>query len=601
MITLRPYQSDAVEAILGWVKTSLEPCVSELATGAGKSLIIAEVAKILHELSGKRILCLAPSSELVTQNHEKYLLTGNGASIYSASAGTKCLRRSVVFATPGTFNSVAERIGSQFCAVIIDEAHGMTPTIKTIISDMRKSSPNLRVIMLTATPYRLGEGFIYRLDLAGNPVEACKDPYGMRLVYRITCQELIGMGYLTPPVVGAPLADNYETTGLQLNKRNQFDAGQIDRAFVGHGRKTAAIVADVVNQAENKNGVMLFASTVQHAQEIMASLPVSLSACVVGDTRKQERKSIISRFKAGHIKYLVSVGTLHTGFDAPNVDVIALLRLTESVGLLQQIIGRGTRLLDGKTNFLVLDYAGNFERHSPDGDIFNPIIRVAKGGGSEKETVSACCPTCNADNEFSARPNEGFKISADGYFTDNDGLLIETEYGPMPAHFGRRCKNFISSPVTKGLLVQCSYRWTSKDCPHCEEPNDIAARYCSACRGEIVDPNKKLKMEFRALKKDPSKIQTDEVVSWTVAHSVSKKGAAMVRVDYVTPYRKFSIYYFKESKWPNQIAQYEELMTVTTELIEPPKTITYHKDSKDGFFRVHGYNEPHDVEPEEKI
>ena len=103
---------------------------------------------------------------------------------------------------------------------------------------------------------------------------------------------------------------------------------------------------------------MLFAATVRHAEEVMASLPPDLSAMITGDTPKGERASIIARFKARRIKYLVNVAVLTTGFDAPHVDVIAILRKTESVGLLQQIIGRGLRLHDDKRDCLVLDYAG---------------------------------------------------------------------------------------------------------------------------------------------------------------------------------------------------------------------------------------------------
>jgi len=98
--TLRPYQQEAVNVAINWVRKHSEPCLLGLSTGAGKSLICAEVARILVKLSGKKILCLCPTAELVEQNYEKYLLTGNEASIYSASIG-KSLRHDVVFATEG--------------------------------------------------------------------------------------------------------------------------------------------------------------------------------------------------------------------------------------------------------------------------------------------------------------------------------------------------------------------------------------------------------------------------------------------------------------------------------------------------------------------
>jgi DNA repair protein RadD len=101
-MTLRPYQADAVDAALQWMLKSVDPFCIEAATGAGKSHIIAEIARVIHGRTGKRVLCLAPSAELVTQNHGKYLATGNRASMFSASAGAKELRWPVVFGSPLT-------------------------------------------------------------------------------------------------------------------------------------------------------------------------------------------------------------------------------------------------------------------------------------------------------------------------------------------------------------------------------------------------------------------------------------------------------------------------------------------------------------------
>ena len=118
---LRPYQQDAHDAIIQWVKRSRAFCMIEAATGSGKSHIIAAVAKTIHEYSnGKHVLCLAPSSELVVQNHEKYLATGNPASIFSASAGKVSLRHPVVFGTPMTVKNRINKFGDQFAMVIMN-------------------------------------------------------------------------------------------------------------------------------------------------------------------------------------------------------------------------------------------------------------------------------------------------------------------------------------------------------------------------------------------------------------------------------------------------------------------------------------------------
>lgn len=593
-MALRWYQQEAVDAALVWVRRSVEPCVIEAATGAGKSHVIAAIAEILHEISGgKHVLCLAPSAELVTQNREKFLATGRPASVYSASAGSKCLRHPVVFGTPGTVKAAARRIGSRFCAVIIDEAHGITPTVCAIIDAMRESAPNLRVIGLTATPYRLGSGYIYRADVDGKAVGdfACRDPYFARLVYRVTARTLIDQGFLTAPIVGAIGAVGYDTSGLLLTNSGKFDAGTVDRAFVGHGRKTAAIIADVVAQSASRRGVMIFAATVQHAHEAFASLPPNLSAIVTGETPKRERDRVLSEFKAKRLKYVVNVAVLTTGFDAPHVDVIALLRATESVGLLQQIIGRGSRICDGKTDFLILDYAENIERHCPDGDLFAPVVRVSKRAG-ECGSAEIHCPECSGVNLANLRPNpDGFRMDKAGYWLDLTGQRIVTDGGePMPGHYVRRC--MVEHPSPGGRLVRCDHRWTCKRCPGCDHDNDIAARYCEQCRAELVDPNKKLIAEFKALKKDPTRIQTDRVVSWDVRKTMSRAGNECLRVDYVTEYRRFSIWYTEKRR-----AMWQRFMSVSADGTSMPATITYRKDAETGFFVAIDYGRCADEVP----
>ena len=601
-MSLRPYQAEAVRASVDWMRTSVEPFLIDAATGAGKSHIIAEVARQIHDMTGKRVLCLAPSAELVTQNRGKYLATGNPCSTFSASAGAKDLRHPVVFGSPLTVKNRISRFQKQgdqgYALVVVDECHGITPTVRGIIEAMRAENPNLRVMGLTATPYRLGSGYIFRYwpDDKVNDEYTCRDPYFHKCVYRVDARDLIKQGYLTPPVIGGTNAGSYDTKGLVPNAQGKFDADAVDRAYHGHGRLTASIVADVVDQSRDRQGVMFFAATVQHAEEVMASLPPARSAIVTGKTPKGERDRILQRFKACELKYLVNVSVLTTGFDAPHVDVIAMLRKTESVGLLQQIIGRGLRLNPGKADCLVLDYTSNLEDHCPDGDLFSPQIKAGKAGGDGSEMIEAECEWCGFANEVKLRPEaEGFKVDANGYCMTEDGHRVETEHGPMPAHFGRRCWGEVKLPG--GKRDRCSYRWTGKDCPACGESNDIAARYCAHCRAEIVDPNEKLIGEFRAMKKDPTKMQTDEVVSMAVQNGVSRSGNKTVRVDFVTPYRSFSIWLLPEATHSRALADMAKFEQVTADGVTP-RTVTYQKDAGTGFYRVFAYNRPADVEPE---
>lgn len=621
---LRDYQQESFEAAKEWLLKCVEPGLLELATGAGKSHIIAAIAKWLNEESGKKVLVLAPSKELVEQDRAKYLATGNPASMWCASAGAKDLKHDVVFGSPVSVKNGIKRFCSKFCAVIIDEAHGITPTIKSIVDHIKQQNKRCRVIGLTATPYRLGDGYIYAIDENDVPVPEwqTKEPYFVKLLHRVTARYLIDNGYLSMPHADPEHIQGYQAANMQLDKKGNFDAREVEQVFEGKGRLTASIVADIVSKSVGRNGVLMFAATRQHAKEVMQSLPPENSRLITGNTGKSEREKIIADFNARKFKYLVNVSVLTTGFDAPHVDVVAILRATESVGLLQQIIGRGLRLIDPalagdlyaiskseKPDCLVFDYAENIERHCPDGDLFNPIIKAKKQ--SDSELVIPCeCPDCGTINEFKGRPNpEEFEINANGYFVDLAGEIIKTDDDlPMPAHFGRRCFG-VSIIKGTGTIQRCGYRWSFKECHECHHENDIAAIFCEVCKEELVDPNEKLVIEFQKMKKNPYTTTTDKVLSWRCQLWTSQKGNETLRVDYTTEYASFSAWYFpasnikKQRMWESLCnAVFGEYVDSPDDFMERidnfegamPATITACKNKSTGFYEVYGHNNEED-------
>ena len=593
MSELRDYQQDAVDAAIEWLKASVEPALIEAPTGSGKSHIVAALADWLHSVSdGKRVLCLAPQKELTVQNAKKMTETGHPCSIFSASAGMKSTRHPIVFGTPGTVSrSISRFTKGDFCAVVLDEAHTIAPTVLAIIEAMRKANPNLRVVGLSATPFKLGRGFIFRIHPDGkvNDDDVCRDPYFTKLCYTIDARYLIERGYLTPPTIGAINAGEYDTSGLVSRPNGQFDAASVDAAFVGFGRKTSAIVADVVAQSRDREGVVFFAATIRHAEEIFASLPPELSGIVHGGT--EDRGEVLERFEQRKIKYIVNVQVLTTGWDCPHVDVIAFLRRTESVGLLQQMAGRGLRLSPGKKDCLLLDYASNFETHCPEGDLFKPVIKAksAKGPGIP---IEAECPDCGYINEFSLQPDYAdFQRDQYGYCLDVFGNQMMSEHGPVASHYGRRCFGMVRTGA-RGEYERCGHRYNSKECPACDAPNDIAARFCTVCAAEIVDPNERLVGEFVARKKDPSQPQTDRVLSYDVRESVSQRGNATIRIDFVTPYRQFSVWIMANPKNAKQAADLARWEACEGD----PKTVSYCRDPDSQFWRILAFGQPADDE-----
>ena len=593
-LTPRPYQVEAHDRVVESWKKSTDPVVVSAATGSGKSIIVAMLAKTLHGLSGgKRVLCLAPSKELTLQNHEKYLAIGEKASIYSASI-SKSLRHQVIFATPLSFKKVAKRLGREFAGVIIDECHGITPSIKDIISDMKESSPTLRVCGLSATPYRMTTGYIYAVDSDDKALDESltRDPYFKKCVYEISARYLVEQGFLTPLIAGDINSEKYATDGLIIKRNGQFDADSVRQAFEGHGRKTSRIVADIVAQTQNSTGVMIFAATIAHAKEVMSSLHPDNARLVTGETGQGEREKILEDFKAQKFTYLVNVAVLTTGFDAPNVSHVAILRATESVSLLVQIMGRGMRLFEGKKEAVILDYAGNIEKHMPDGDLYEPDVKTAyQGGGGD--FIEAVCEECDRVNIFSARPNdENYDIDKHGYFVDLSGhqLMVEKLDGsesPMPAHFGRRCQHTYMRTGDK-----CDYYWTCKMCPICEHANDIAARFCSQCKTELVNPNEKLIDLHTKHKKDPTQWQCDELLELEYFNGLSRAGNDMITVNITTPRRKFTIYLLEHNDFVAR--KKTAFMLATDELKTKPRTITYRKHKE--FWEVAGFGAPTDEE-----
>lgn len=594
---LRDYQQRAFDATVDWMKQSAESCVIEAATGAGKSWIIAYIADWLKQKSDKKVLCLAPSRELVLQNHEKFVCTGHDASIYSASIG-KSMRHQVVFGTPLTVKNEVENFHQPFSAVVIDECHGITPTIKYIIDVLKRQNPHLRIIGLSATPFRMGTGYIYQYDLDNNPLpeEVAIEPYFNKLVCQITAWELIEQGYLTRPSSEIAHAESYATRDLQLNKMGQFDQKQVADVFERDERLTATIVRDIVQLSHDRKGVIIFAATVKHAEEVLETLPDDESRLVTGSTSKKEREQILKLFKAQRIKYLVNVAVLTTGFDAPHIDVVALLRATESASLLQQIIGRGLRLDDGKEDCLVLDYAGNIERHCPNGDIFDPTITARKRTGSS--SAEFVCPSCSSVNEFGLRHNpDQLEIDDQGYFLDLAGNRIEVDEGVhMPAHFGRRC---MGQSILQGFSHRCEYRWAAKECEKCGHENDIAARHCEKCENELINPNDKLSLEFKRITNDPKLGQVASVANWTCRAYTSNAGNETALVTFHTNLGKVMVWYTNKYKpvWDvacqafwGGVAPSVAAFISNFDRAKMPSHITVVKERSSKYYRVNGYH-----------
>jgi DNA repair protein RadD len=461
---LRDYQQQAVKNTVQFFQKRREPVVVVLPTGAGKSLVIAELARIAKG----RVLVLAHVKELVEQNHEKYKSYGLSAGIFSASLGKKDREHKAIFGSVQSVARAPDDFFENFSLLVIDECHRVAEEGATqyqeVIKKLQDRNPGLFILGLTATPYRLGLGWIYEYSHLGE-LKTDKKRFFKRCVYELPLYYMVKNKYLTNPVkVDIPVT-SYDFSALQT-REGTYSTAEIEEILKSQKRLTPLIIANIVDITEryHRKGVMIFSASVKHAEEIMGYLPPGQAKLVLGDTDMKERSSIINEFKEKKFKYLVNVSVLTTGFDAPHVDVIAILRPTESNSLYQQIVGRGLRLSSDKNDCYVLDYTGM--RH----DIFSPEVGDKKPA-SDTVPVLVPCPQCGFENHFWG-------------YADDDGHVYE--------HFGRKCRGAIQDPDSLEI-TPCGYRFRFKFCHACDAENDITARECENCKAALVDAEAKLK------------------------------------------------------------------------------------------------------------
>lgn len=505
MYKLRPYQEEAVKNTLDYFRKKRDPAVIVLPTGAGKSLVIAEIARIAKG----RVLVLAHVKELVEQNYLKYKSFGLEAGIFSASLGQKDFEHKAIFGSVQSVARADDDFFKDFSILIIDECHRVAEDNGTqyqdVILKLQKNNPKLAILGLTATPYRMGIGWIYEYSHAGE--QKTEQPrFFKRCVYELPLSYMIKNKFLTVPVkVDIPVTC-YDFSEL-TEKNRMYTMNEVEELLKNQKRLTPLIVKNIVDITEQfkRKGVMIFSATIKHAEEIMQHLPKDEARLVIGDTEIKERDEIVEDFKNKKFKYLVNVSVLTTGFDAPHVDVIAILRPTESNSLYQQIVGRGLRLDPGKTDCYILDYTGMGH------DIYTPEIDD-KRPAKESVIVEVPCPQCGFENQFWG-------------LTDDEGIVIE--------HYGRKCKGAHHDPFTMEM-EPCGFLFRYKLCPSCGHQNDITARECKECRLTLIDADTKLKQA--KLSKDAHILTPDKI---TLDEKKDKNGNPYLEVRYYDADAKF--------------------------------------------------------------
>ncbi|MBN46252.1 MAG: hypothetical protein CMH23_07240 [Methylophaga sp.] len=408
----RWYQDEAEYAIFDYFQAgNIGNPVVAMPTGTGKSIVIANfVRRVFGYWPNQRIMMLTHVKELIEQNAEKLLSVWPTAplGIYSAGLKSRDMILPIVF---GGVQSVSKAIKKTVESddgtpphlkhfgwrdlVIIDECHLLGPNEDTmyqyVIAELLKINPHLKVIGLTATPYRLKQGMI--TDDDGLFTDLCYDITGIDAFNR-----LIAEGYLSPLI---PKRTNVEidTSGVRMSA-GDFNGKQLNEVA---DEITYDAVKEMVEQGQDRQSWLVFASGVENAEHV-ASMLQSFgipAAASHSKLKPAENDARIKAFKSGELRALVNNNKLTTGFDHPPIDLIGMLRPTMSPGLWVQMLGRGTRPSPGtfKENCLVLDFAGNTRRLGPINDPVKPR-KPGKGGGDAPVRI---CEVCGVYNHASAR------------------------------------------------------------------------------------------------------------------------------------------------------------------------------------------------------
>jgi len=390
---LRDYQQRAIDELYAWMSDNEgHPCVV-MPTGSGKSHVVAALCKdALQNWPETRILMLTHVKELIEQNAEKMRQHWPNAplGIYSASIGRKQLGEPITFAGIQSIRKKAAEIGF-VDLIIIDECHLVSHKdeggYRTFISELRTINPHLRVIGLTATPYRLGHGMITDAPAIFST-----------LLEPVSIDELIFKGHLSK-LQSKHTQARLDVSGVH-KRGGEFIESEL-QAAVDTEAQNHAVVEEVIAKAGDRKAWLFFCAGVKHAHNIAATLNLKgISAqCVTGETPKKERETLIADFKAGKIRALTNANVLTTGFDYPDIDLIAMLRPTMSASLYVQMAGRGMRPKSHTNHCLVLDFAGVVETHGP-------IIAVRppkKAGQGDGIAPVKICEACNELVPISAR------------------------------------------------------------------------------------------------------------------------------------------------------------------------------------------------------
>ncbi len=428
-------------------------------TAGGKTPVMASICKDAVGPWNGRVLILAHVKELLEQTADKLnaICPEVRFGVYSAGLKRRDMTQPVIVAG---IQSVYQRACEfdPFDLVVIDEAHMIPPDgdgmYRQFLADAKTVNPHLRIIGFTATPFRLKTGAICTPD--GFLNEIC---------YEVGVRELIVQGYLCPLITKNGI-NKPDTSRLHV-RAGEYVAGEVEE-LMDQDNLVESACGEIVGYTGTRNAVLIFASGVKHGEHIVSVLKQRHGidcGFVTGETPIAERDAILGLFRRGELKYLCNVNVLTTGFDAPHIDCVALVRPTLSPGLYYQMVGRGFRLHPSKTNCLVLDFGGNVLRHGPVDQIKIKQRDLGLGTAPVKEcpeclSVIAAgytrCPDCGYEFPPPERSKHEAKASEAGILS---GQVTTEKHAVQDVFYSVHIKRGAGSDAPRTMRVDYKIGW----------------------------------------------------------------------------------------------------------------------------------------------
>lgn len=451
-LSLRYYQKEAIVACLNEINQGKNALVS-IFCGLGKSLIIAGLIKVLKaNKSSIRCLMLVNNATLVNQNFNKIsnILPDTKCAVYCAGLKVKELNADVIYASvQSLFRVDANNIGF-IDTIIIDEVQAVsdagTGMFWGLINKIKKINPGVKIVGLTATPFRLSCGLI---------TEA-KEKIFEDICYEYGVEQGINDKFLCP-LISKVSEEQLDLTNVRI-KGKEYDESDLDFLLSNEEKVDRSVKEALLRSADRKHRLW-FCVSIHHTEMVAEKLKELGFNCayITGDTSIKEREHIFQEFEKGIITDIVNCDTLTTGTDIPCIDCLIMLRPTKSVGLFIQIIGRGVRLHESKSDCLILDFANLIATHGAINDIkikrnYNKVTKKNELEAVKVLDNTKICPDCRSviKRDLIECPHCGYQYTRTEVLSHD---IKPTELSIMS--FGDKSK-------MKDVTSMSSVKWISK-------------------------------------------------------------------------------------------------------------------------------------------